>query len=103
MKIKNVLILLALAFSIHSNGQINQPNTAFNSFEGRFLDAYWKQNTSAAISVGYGRHYENLQIPDPTYFASTVSFSKQWLDSLRAINLKNLNENDKISYRIIEN
>lgn len=103
MNIKNLLILLSLAISAHSNAQLNQPAKAFNSFEGRLLDAYWKQHTSAAISVGYGRYYENLKIPDPSYFASTVSFSKQWLASLHTINLKNLNENNKISSRIIEN
>jgi hypothetical protein len=53
--------------------------------------------------VGYGKYYESLAIPDSTYFTSSVSFSKKWIDSLSFFEFKELSKNNKISYRIIEN
>ena len=59
-------------------------NASFNNFQPQFLDAYWKENPSAAIFVGYGKYYDELVIPDSTAFAQDISFSKQWLDSLQS-------------------
>ncbi|MEO6732345.1 MAG: DUF885 domain-containing protein [Ferruginibacter sp.] len=99
---KKLLILVAVCWVAHSNAQTTTQKS-FDSFKEKFIDAYWKQNTAGAISMGYGKYYEHLQIPDAAYFASTVSFSKQWLSSLHTIELKNLSQDDKISYNIIEN
>lgn len=49
-------------------------NTAFNNFQPRFLDAYWKENPSAAIFAGYGKYYEELVIPDSASFVQSVIF-----------------------------
>lgn len=100
---KKFSTLLALAFSIYANAQTDPTNKVFNSFKERFLDSYWKQYPSNAIFVGYGKYYERLPIPDSSHFAGSISFSKQWLDSLHTIKIKNLNENNKISFNIIEN
>jgi uncharacterized protein (DUF885 family) len=100
---KNILVLLLLLASMCSQAQGYNADKEFNDLKVRFLDAYWKQYPADAISVGYGKYYERLAIPDNAYFASSVSFSKQWLDSLHAVRIKELSENNQISYNIIEN
>ncbi len=75
----------------------------FSAFESRFLDQYWKQYPSSAILIGYGKYYENLIVPDSISFAANVRFSKQWIDSLNALNFNSLNDNNKISFNIIKN
>ena len=75
----------------------------FKAFEERMLDAYWNQYPSAAIFIGYGKYYEKLVIPDSAAIATSISFSKAWLDSLDKTDYKNLNDNDKISFNIIKN
>ena len=59
-----------------SNTRNENTNSSFNNFQPRFLDAYWKENPSAAIFVGYGKYYDELVIPDSTAFAKNISFSK---------------------------
>lgn len=76
---------------------------AFREFESRFLDAYWHQYPSAAITIGYGRYYEDLVIPDSISFRKNIAFSDKWLDSLRSTTFDSLDDNSKISYLIIEN
>lgn len=57
-----------------TNAATNSPDVNFNDLQTRFLDAYWKENPSAAIAAGYGKYYERLVIPDSTAFAATVAF-----------------------------
>jgi uncharacterized protein (DUF885 family) len=101
-----VFILFILFQSCNNNtNQIaadNADNT-FKQFEPVFMDAYWKHNPSSSIFTGYGKYYEELVIPDSASFVNDISFSKQWLDSLHAINYKQLNDNNKITFDIIEN
>ncbi|MEP7127567.1 MAG: DUF885 domain-containing protein [Chitinophagales bacterium] len=76
---------------------------SFDAFSNRFLDAYWKQNPAAAISIGYGKYYELLKVPDNAAFAGDVMFSKQYLDSLKLFNNEQLSDKNKIDFKIIEN
>jgi uncharacterized protein (DUF885 family) len=78
-------------------------NASFNDFQPRFLDAFWKQNPSAAIFAGYGKYYDQLIIPDSSAFDNTVAFSKRWLDSLHSYSYDNLSDDNKINYNIIQN
>src|ERR1700736_2531107 len=81
----------------------------FSGFESRFLDQYWKQypssspSGSGSITIGYGKYYENLVIPDTAAFGGHVQFSKDWLDSLNKLDYKGLSDNNKISFNIIKN
>jgi uncharacterized protein (DUF885 family) len=87
------------------------PQEAFSTFETNFLDHYWKQYPSNAVTVGsntaitagYGKYYDDLVIPDSAAFAANVAFSKRWLDSLQTIDFNRLSDNNKISYNIISN
>ena len=75
----------------------------FSDFENIFLDAYWKHYPSASILIGYGKYYDNLVIPDSSAILNNISFSNQWLDSLNKMDYNYLSNNDKISFKIIQN
>ena len=75
----------------------------FAAFEDIFLDAYWKQHPSSAVFVGYGKYYDLLIIPDSNAVASDIAFCNAWIDSLNKMDFNALNDNNKISYRIIKN
>lgn len=112
--LKNYLLISFVGFSsilLSCNNQ-DQNKTAdsgpaadssFRNFETRFLDSYWHQYPSQSVSMGYGKYYEDLVIPDSASFVSNSRFSTSWLDSLHQLPFENLNDNYKISYRIIEN
>ncbi len=103
----NCLFFVLLAACNSSNKQNNaasqNDDISFNDFQPRFLDAYWEQNPSSAIFVGYGKYYDELIIPDSNSFVQSVAFSKQWLDSLHSYNYNNLSDDNKINYNIIQN
>lgn len=100
-----MIILLGSACNPHNQNATSTKNSniAFNNFQPRFLDAYWKENPSAAIFAGYGKYYEEPVIPDSASFVLSVNFSKQWLDSLHSYNYNNLSDDNKINYNIIQN
>ena len=92
-------------FSCKPAGKTADANadTAFAQFETRFLDAYWQQYPAQGIFVGYGKYYDKLVIPDSLSIAGNISFSGQWIDSLKMIPMDQLSNNNKISARIIQN
>ncbi len=100
----SILVILVLPAC---NDQIPKadlhPQEEFSAFESRFLDHYWKQYPSQSITIGYGKYYDNLVIPDSSAFAGNVVFSRQWLDSLNKLDFLRLSDNNKISYNIIKN
>lgn len=85
------------------NTEENNSDERFDAFTERFLDAYWKQYPAAAISVGYGKYYEQLKVPDSAAFAGDVTFSRSYLDSLAAFDYTRLADKNKMDYRILEN
>ncbi len=101
-----ILIVLVFATAGCNSTKQNNANTndkLFSDFETVFLDAYWKQHPSSSIYAGYGKYYENLVIPNSASVANTISFSKQWIDSLNKIDISQLCANNQISYKIIKN
>ena len=99
------LSLVFLTFGCKNNNQnaVVNPDKTFSDFENVFLDAYWKQYPAGSISVGYGKYYDDLVVPDKTSFEHNVSFSKLWIDSLDKLDYKQLSDNNKISFNIIKN
>ena len=98
-----VALLLLVNSGCNSNTLKNNDNAdqSFAGFENIFLDAYWKQYPAGSIGVGYGKYYDKLVIPDSATFAGNISFSNNWIDSLKKIDYNLLNENNKISFNII--
>ena len=107
MKYFYFILILAFIGTISCNSQekkaVTNTDSTFSQFEDHFLDQYWKQYTSSAIQIGYGKYYENLVVPDSAAFAGNDKFSKEWLDSLNKLDYKSLNDNNKISFNIIKN
>ena len=116
MKPSLILCLITIGIMASCNrpkmGESAKANETFSGFESRFLDSYWKQypcnsaSTSGgpnSISVGYGKYYEELIIPDSMSIAANVQFSEHWIDSLGHIDFRELNDNNKISFNIIKN
>ncbi len=75
----------------------------FAAFEDRFLDSYWMQYPTGSIFAGYGKYYDKLVVPDSAAFANNLAFSKRWIDSLNQLDFKQLSDNNKISFNIIQN
>ena len=110
---KSLTAVLALALVIGASCHSGTPdatgdgtgdnNKAFGAFEDRFLDAYWKQHPSASINIGYGKYYDELTIPDSASFAANLDFNRRWLDSLSGTGYDQLSDNNKISFKIIQN
>ena len=100
-----VALLLLVNSGCNSNTSKNNDNAdqSFARFENIFLDAYWKQYPAGSIGVGYGKYYDKLVIPDSATFAGNIGFSNNWIDSLKKIDYNLLNENNKISFNIINN
>lgn len=99
-----IIVLLSACNNNKNNSETStDANAAFNNFQPRFMDAYWKANPSSAIYVGYGKYYDELIIPDSNSFQENIAFSKQWLDSLYAFDYNNLSDDNKINYNILQN
>ena len=100
-----IALLSLMITGCNSGTQNDKTNTdqSFANFENTFLDAYWKQYPAGSISVGYGKYYDRLVIPDSSAFAGNISFSNNWIDSLTKIDYEKLTENNKISFKIINN
>jgi hypothetical protein len=50
-------------------------------------------NSSQSITIGYGKYYDKLVIPDSSAFAAHVLFSRAWLDSLNTLEYNALSDN----------
>ncbi len=106
---KYILHFLALAvlLTVSCNSPVEKKpafaDEDFSAFETRFLDRYWHEYPSQSITIGYGKYYDRLVIPDSSAFADHVQFSRSWLDSLNKQDYNALSDNNKISFNIIKN
>ena len=78
-------------------------DSLFQNFEKRFIDSYWKQFPSAAISAGYFKYADVLKIPDQNALVDDDRFAMNYLDSLRRFPFDHLNENNKADLLILQN
>ena len=102
-----VLLIVAFIFSCNTTETTRKEpaeiNASFKLLQERFLDSFWKQNPANAISVGYGKYYDQLKIHDSGAIRRDVAFSRKWLDSLKTYNYDALDAGEKINYNIIRN
>jgi uncharacterized protein (DUF885 family) len=98
-----LIVLLIAACNTPVERKTAHADEDFSGFETRFLDRYWNEYPSQSITIGYGKYYDKLVIPDSPAFAAHVQFSRAWIDSLNILDYNALSDNNKISFNIIKN
>jgi uncharacterized protein (DUF885 family) len=101
-----LLLIVAFIFSCNTTDtkkEAAEINASFKLLQERFLDSFWRQNPAHAISVGYGKYYDQLNVYDSAAISQDVTFSRRWLDSLKNYNYDALDAGEKINYNIIRN
>lgn len=97
----SLLLLLAACRPAEKTAPPAPPD--FGAFQARFLDAYWKQNSSFGIYVGYGKYYGELTVPDSARFAGDIAFARRWLDSLAVFDPQRLALGERTSWLMMGN
>ena len=78
-------------------------NLLFDAFTERFMDAFMKQHPGYAIFEAYPLYNDTLIIPTEKSFNSEIIWLNNYLDSLDTYSFDQLNMQNKISYRVLEN
>jgi len=78
-------------------------DAAFNEYEKKFLDEFWKLNPDWGTSVGYHKYDSVLLIPDKKNREKLIRFAKVQLDSLGRYTPANFLEVNKMDYAILQN
>jgi len=78
-------------------------DAAFNEYEKKFLDEFWKLNPDWGTSVGYHKYDSVLLIPDKKNREKLIRFAKVQLDSLGRYTSANFLEVNKMDYAILQN
>jgi uncharacterized protein (DUF885 family) len=86
-----------------SGPQQGKDDAAFVIYENSFLDALWKIDPDYAISVGYHKYDSLMVVPTDKSRDKMVNFTKVQLDSLSRFDVTNLNDANKIDYRLMQN
>lgn len=103
-KLKKIILFIFLAFTAFSCKQKDPYATEdFDNFKNRFVDAMWQMYPGWATAAGYHAYDSILVIPDENFRKRELDFCKTYLDSLHSFNVDDLNPNNKIDYKIIEN
>jgi len=78
-------------------------DAAFNAYEQKFLDNFWKLNPDWATSVGYHKYDSVLLVPSKQNREKLLKFVKVQLDSLGRYNPSNFLQTNKMDHAILEN
>ncbi|WP_159476008.1 DUF885 family protein [Dyadobacter sp. 3J3] len=76
---------------------------AFENYSASFIEALWKQNPDWATTAGYHKYDSVLVIPDDKSIESSIVFTKSQLNSLAAINPKQLSAANQTDFYLIQN
>ncbi len=109
---KNLIITGILSISLVSCGggdkkekskMADDLNPLFDSYKEQFIVNLWKVYPGWASSQGYHKYDSVLTVPDAAERINEIDFVKANLDSLKAINIGGLSDNNKTDYHMIEN
>src|SRR6218665_97596 len=75
----------------------------FDAYKSQFIENLWKTYPGWASSQGYHKYDSVLVVPDDASRAKELAFAKEHLDSLKSYDLKDLSDNNKTDYHMIEN
>jgi hypothetical protein len=93
-------LLLALLFGC---GSTTKGDAEFETFSQHFIENLWKQNPGWATSVGYHKYDSILTIPNEENRQKSLTFSTQYLDSLKQFDFEKLSKTHQTDYLILEN
>lgn len=104
-KILTLALLIIAGFGCNSKkaattGDLNQQ---FDQFKNAFVERIWEIYPSWASSQGYHKYDSVLVIPDAVEDTRQLAFANANLDSLKGFDLKNLSDNNKTDYYMIDN
>lgn len=75
----------------------------FEKYSESFIEALWKQNPDWATTAGFHKYDSVLVIPNQKSIESAKAFAKNQLDSLTAINPKQLSPANLTDFYLIQN
>jgi len=78
-------------------------DAAFNAYEQKFLDEFWKLNPDWATGVGYHKYDSVLLVPNKQNREKLLKFVKVQLDSLGRYNPSVFLPTNKMDYAILQN
>ena len=82
--------------------QSGTANASFETYKAGFIESYWKTFPNRAAEAGYHKYDSILAIPDAKMMEAQLKFVAANLDSLKQYSLKDLSDNNKTDYHIIE-
>lgn len=87
------------------NGQsaVKDANPAFENYKANFIEGLWKIYPNWASELSYHKYDSVLTVPNAAESEIELKFLTANLDSLKNYELKDLSDNNKTDYYIIEN
>ncbi len=102
--LKKLLIIALVSTLLYSCKEMKKDNNAaFDTFKGRFVEALWKTYPTWANNLGYHKYDSVLVVPDTASRKKEMKFNKDYEDSLHTFTITDLNTDNQIDYRMIEN
>ncbi len=104
-KILTLALLIIAGFGCNSKkaATSGDQNQQFDQFKNAFVERIWEVYPSWASSQGYHKYDSVLVIPDAVEDTRQLAFANANLDSLKGFDLKNLSDNNKTDYYMIDN
>ena len=108
MKLYSSILLIAI-ISVsctprnENNGSAGNADTAFTAYKEGLILRFWEMYPTWASSVGYHKYDHLLNIPDKTQREKELTFLDAELDSLKKFDVKELSDNNRTDYTLIEN
>ncbi len=100
---KKILTISLLLCCLACKRQQPFDDTAFDSFKGRFILAYWEQNPTNATSAGFHNYDSLLPAYTETYRKQADAFCEIYLDSLELFKVEKLNPSNRLDRVMLQN
>jgi len=104
-KILTLALLIIAGFGCNSKKTENagDQNQQFDQFKNAFVERMWEIYPGWASSQGYHKFDSVMFVPNAEYDTKQLAFANANLDSLKSYELKNLSDNNKTDFYMIEN
>lgn len=109
LKVKKIMFcgcLLSVLFAGCKKSEKEQTvrsDKSFENYSAGFIESLWKQYPDWATGAGYHKYDSVLVVPDEKSVQSSITFSKQHLDSLSAFDPAGLSASNRTDFYMIRN